>query len=96
MNESVTQQELLCVESVGRDLRITIEWRSLRQAAENIPGHEIRIKHDTKFQNSVLAAPHEEEADGSTLVHRMLDEAVVFANEQGMDGFDYEEGSDIK
>jgi hypothetical protein len=89
-------ENLLKVEFIAGSLVMSIGWRRLKQAAENIPGHEIAITHDSKFFESILSALHEEQEDGSTLVHRMLDEAVVFAHEQGLEGFaeEYEIGPD--
>lgn len=87
----IRDEDLLKVEYVGSKLRITIGKKSLMQAAENIPGHEFKINHDGDFMRSFLLALHVEEEDGTTLVHRMIDDAVIWCLEQGMKGLGYDE-----
>ena len=91
MSDTIPTEELLQVRYIVSKLVISLSKRALKHVAENIPGHEITVVDVDKFAESVLSALHEEQEDGSTLVHRMLDEAIVFAVEQGMDGFAYED-----
>lgn len=95
-NTTITSEELLQMRYIAGSLVISLSKRALKQAAENIPGREITVVDDDKFFESVLDALHDEMEDGTTLVHRMLDEAVVFAHDQGMDGFAEEEEEEVQ
>lgn len=87
----IRDDDLLKVEYVGNKLRITIGDQALMQAAENIPCHEFKVNHDGDFLKSFLHALHVEQEDGTTLVHRMLDDAAIWCLEQGMEGLGYDE-----
>lgn len=45
-----------------------------------------RVTHTKTFSDAVLREMQQEEEDGTTLVHAMLDQAVIRAIEEGADG----------
>ena len=48
----------------------------------------VKVTDEAEFAKSILAALEEEEEDGSTRVHKMLDSAAEFACEQGYEGIE--------
>lgn len=82
----------LTVEAKDEEIRISIGLKALAFAIENSPDWNSEFKIDTKykykyFANSIVDALNDEEEDGTTLIHRMLDEAALHALEQGYEGF---------
>lgn len=90
---------LRCVAVAGEiDMRVGIE--TLRHAAEShvefwdgksgmdVPN--IKITNSVTFAQEVARAINEEGEDGSTILSRMLDEAIKLAVENGCEGVDHE------
>lgn len=54
----------------------------------------VEITDETVFANAILDALNDEEEDGSTPVHRLLDAAANEAIEQGCEGIEFHETKD--
>lgn len=82
--------------SAAGTIRITIDKRALSHAAKFCPSLEEfdddgnfrvpRITDPKLFAKSVFHQILCEEEDGTTIVHRMFDEAIINAVEQGAEG----------
>ena len=87
----------LTVEIVDGVLRISIGVNCLKHAAEHhdsfyLPWTDkwsIVINDPDKFAEEVCGQLEDEQEDGTTPVHRMLDAAIERAVEYGAEGFDY-------
>lgn len=82
----------LTTEIVAGELRISIGLRSLAFAIEHGPQWPPNWKVDEAkqfqdFGSMLIYSLNDEEEDGSTPIHRMLDEVVANALDQGEEGF---------
>lgn len=80
----------LVVEIVDDELRISIGVETLKIATENVPegglwddGSYISVQNPTEWAEDVQAELLEEQEDGTTPVHLLLEEAMKRAAEQG-------------
>lgn len=86
--------------AVGGDIEMGIGMKVLAFAAENHPDFwdgesgidvpNIKITDVQEFALEVARAINDEAEDGSTLLTRMLDEAIAKAVEDGCDGVDHD------
>jgi hypothetical protein len=77
------------VEIRGGELVISIGLETLAlavQAGPKWPWEQFRVKDVEQFGQDLLRELENEEEDGTTLVHRMLDSAGFRAMEQGSEG----------
>lgn len=91
------EMPLRCRAAGGR-IEMGVGMDVLAFAAENHPdfwdgetdGPNIKITDMQEFARAVAEAVNKEAEDGSTLLTRMLDEAIVRAVEDGCDGVDHD------
>lgn len=80
----------------GNNIVITINIDTLVNAAKfsqyffdcKEDGMELNISDSLLFAKSVVNGLNNEEEDGSTLITRMFDEAIVWVSEQGEEGIE--------
>ena len=53
----------------------------------------VKITDEGVFAQAILESLHDEEEDGSTRVHRMLDDAAEYSIENGCEGIEIRESS---
>lgn len=53
-----------------------------------------KLTDPDKFAKDLLVSLHSEDEEGTTVIHRMFDEAINEAIEQGADGIEEAEGDD--
>lgn len=88
---------MLSVKMVKGDLVIRIPAKTLAVAADAAfneafgEPHKLVITDQTVFASEVVRMLEHEEEDGTTLVHKMLDQAMVAAAEDGCDGLEEKE-----
>lgn len=76
----------LQVAAEGDEIVIRVGAGTLARAVEIPTG--ARVTDEGAFVRSMVSALGEEAEDGTTLVHRLFDEAAEWAVDQGMDGFE--------
>jgi len=93
----------LTVEVIGGELRIRIGVRTLAFAAENPPGRglwddgqKIRILNTGAWAVDVRRELLSEEEDGTTEVHKLLDEAMRRACENGSAAVSLEDAAETE
>lgn len=77
----------------ARDLVVKVDPEALRFAAENHPDFEdlsFTVSDIDVFSRDVAKEINAEDEDGSTLLTRMLDDAIRKAVENGSEGVDYD------
>lgn len=84
------------IEIVDGAILITVPLSALRTAAAvafdeawGVEQHDIRVIDSSMFAADVLRELEAEDEDGTTLVHQMLDRAMIRAVEQGSEGISY-------
>lgn len=93
--QDVAKGQPLEVEIFEGVLRITIGVSTLGFAAKHIPNtgwdeDHLKVTDESVFAEEILRELQREQENGTTLVHRMLDQATLRAIEQGCEGVDHE------
>lgn len=74
----------------GDEIVIRVSIDAIQTAVDAVPGwpENYRIADLAEAAKAIVYRLNDEEEDGTTLIHRALDQAVLSALEQGDEGFE--------
>lgn len=94
------KHQILQISIEGEELVIRIGLDTLKYATENSPnldfesddrGNKFIVTDTHTWAESVIIALEKEEENGTTPIHKMFDEAFLYALDQGLEGIEEKE-----